>query len=193
MARWEPHASRRLAEAALELFAENGYDDTTVMDIAARAGLAKSTFFRHFQDKRGVLFGEDVLTGHLDAAIAAAPVDAGALEALACGLEALGDLVFTPEYREFAARRRAVIEAHADLREREALKGVSLTAAMACAVAGRGVEVLVAEAAAQLGALALRRAYERWCDVANNDEFGVLVRRSVSEVRGAAAVAAAAP
>jgi AcrR family transcriptional regulator len=193
MARWEPHASRRLAEAALELFAENGYDDTTVMDIAARAGLAKSTFFRHFQDKRGVLFGEDVLTGHLDAAIAAAPVDAGALEAVGCGLEALGDLVFTPEYREFAARRRAVIEAHADLREREALKGVSLTAAMACAVAGRGVEVLVAEAAAQLGALALRRAYERWCDVANNDEFGVLVRRCVSEVRGAAAVAAAAP
>lgn len=140
-----------------------------------------------------MLFGEDVLTGHLDAAIAAAPVDAGALEAVGCGLEALGGLVFTPEYREFAARRRAVIEAHADLREREALKGVSLTAAMASAVAGRGVEVLVAEAAAQLGALALRRAYERWCDVANNDEFGVLVRRSVSEVRGAAAVAAAAP
>ena len=70
MARWEPNASQRLAEAALELFAERGYENTTVLDIAKRAGLAKSTFFRHFQDKREVLFGEEVLTEHLVTAIA---------------------------------------------------------------------------------------------------------------------------
>lgn len=76
MARWEPHAPQRLAEAALELFAERGYDDTTVLDIAQRAGLAKSTFFRHFQNKRDVLFGEDALTEQLVTAISEAPAEA---------------------------------------------------------------------------------------------------------------------
>ena len=186
MARWEPHASQRLAEAALELFAENGYENTTVVDIAARAGLAKSTFFRHFQDKRGVLFGEDALTGALKAAIAAAPERAGALEAVACGLAALGRDVFTAERRPFAVRRRAVIEAHADLREREAVKGVNLTAALGAALVERGAEVMVAVVAAQLGALALKRAYEQWCDLADTEEFADVARRSLDEVKAAA-------
>ena len=186
MARWEPHASRRLADAALELFAENGYENTTVVDIAARAGLAKSTFFRHFQDKRGVLFGEDVLTGYLSAAIVAAPAQVAPLEAVTCALEELGRTVFTADYREFAVRRRRVIEAHSDLQEREALKGVNLTAAMARAIADRGVEALASEVAAQLGALVMKRAYEQWCDLANNDEFGELARRGLAEVQAAA-------
>ena len=61
MARWEPNASQRLARAALDLFAERGYENTTVIDIAQRAGLGKTTFFRHFQDKREVLFSGSVL------------------------------------------------------------------------------------------------------------------------------------
>ena len=190
MARWQPHASRRLAEAALELFAENGYDNTTVVDIAARAGLAKSTFFRHFQDKRGVLFGEDLLTGALAGAIAAAPPDAGPLEALACALDVLGREVFTAEHRAFAIRRRQVIEAHADLREREALKGVNLTAAVARAIAARGVGALAADVAAQLGAVALGRAYGQWCEPGSCEEFGELARRSLAEVRAAVSAVA---
>jgi AcrR family transcriptional regulator len=185
MARWQPHASRRLAEAALELFAENGYDNTTVVDIAARAGLAKSTFFRHFQDKRGVLFGEDVLTGTLAGAIASAPATAGPLLALASALDALGREVFTAEHRAFMVRRRQVIEAHPDLQEREALKGVNLTAAMARAIAARGADAVVADVAAQLGALALKRAYELWCRAGCVEEFGELARRSLVLVRAA--------
>src|SRR5258708_39090251 len=73
MARWEPNAPQRLAMAALELFAERGYENTTVIDIAQRAGLTKSTFFRHFQDKREVLFGDGTITGLVAEAIAAAP------------------------------------------------------------------------------------------------------------------------
>ena len=74
MARWEPNARERLERAALALFAENGYDATTVAQIADRAGLTKSTFFRHFADKREVLFGgQERLTEAFTSAIGTAP------------------------------------------------------------------------------------------------------------------------
>ena len=183
MARWEPNASQRLADAALELFAERGYENTTVLDIAKRAGLAKSTFFRHFQDKREVLFGEDALAGPLVTAIGAAPTEAAPLEAVACGLDALGRDVFTPARRAFTVRRRAVIDANPDLQEREALKGVSLTASITRAMAHRGLPDLIARVTAELGALALKIAYERWSDLDNTDEFGAIARQALDEVR----------
>ncbi|MER6691808.1 TetR/AcrR family transcriptional regulator [Streptomyces minutiscleroticus] len=185
MARWEPNASRRLAEAALELFAERGYDDTTVLDIAQRAGLAKSTFFRHFQNKREVLFGEDALTEQLVTAISEAPAEATPLEAVARGFDALSRNVFTHALRAFSARRRAVIEAHPDLQEREALKGISLTASVARALAARGTPTLSARVAAELSTLALKVTYERWSDMDNTDEYGDLARRILSEVQAA--------
>jgi AcrR family transcriptional regulator len=189
MARWEPNAPERLATAALELFAERGYENTTVLDIATRAGLAKSTFFRHFQDKRGVLFGESLLADRLVAAIVAAPAGQGPIEAVACGLDVLGREVFTPGYRAFAVLRREVISAHADLREREALKGVSLTASMAGAVERRGVPGLVARVTAQLGALALSMAFQRWTDPGNHEEFGDIARQALLDVQAAAVTA----
>src|ERR1700742_4560731 len=109
MARWQPNASERLAVAALDLFAERGYEDTTVIHIAEGAGLTKSTFFRHFADKREVLFGGDTMTGLLAGGIAAAPVTATPLEAVAHALDAAGREAFTPERREFSARRQAGI------------------------------------------------------------------------------------
>src|SRR5213595_2005373 len=89
MARWEPNAPERLSKAALELFAERGYENTTVIDIAQRAGLTKSTFFRHFQDKREVLFGGDRMSELLAKAIAEAPDTATPLEAVAHALDAV--------------------------------------------------------------------------------------------------------
>ena len=186
MARWEPNASQRLADAALELFAERGYENTTVVDIANRAGLAKSTFFRHFQDKRAVLFGEDALIKPLVTAIAAAPAGVAPLEAVACGFDVLGRDVFTPARRAFTVRRRAVIDAHPDLQEREALKSMSLTASMAGAVARRGVPGLDAGVTAQLGTLDMKLAYERWSEPGNTDEFGDIARRTLGEVQAAA-------
>ncbi|MGW5448968.1 TetR family transcriptional regulator [Streptomyces asiaticus] len=94
-----------------------------MLDIAKRAGLAKSTFFRHFQDKREVLFGEDPLTEHLTTAIATAHSGADPLEAVVLGFDALGRNVFTPAHRAFAVRRRAVLDAHPDLQEREERSG----------------------------------------------------------------------
>jgi AcrR family transcriptional regulator len=193
MARWEPNASQRLADAALELFAERGYENTTVLDIAKRAGLAKSTFFRHFQDKRAVLFSEDAMTGRLVTAITAAPAEAAPLEAVACGLDALGRDVFTPARRAFTVRRRAVIDAHPDLQEREALKGMSLTASMARAMADRGLPDLVARVAAELGALALKITYERWSDADDTAEFSAIARQVLGEVQAAAVTVTGRP
>src|SRR6202023_1717179 len=112
MARWQPNASERLALAALELFEERGYENTTVIEIAERAGLTKSTFFRHFPDKREVLFGGGTMTGLLVDGITAAPAAAGPLEAVAHALDVIGREAFTPDRREFGARRQTVIDAN---------------------------------------------------------------------------------
>jgi AcrR family transcriptional regulator len=188
MARWEPNASERLAVAALDLFAERGYENTTVTDIAQRAGLTKSTFFRHFQDKREVLFGDGTMNGLLAEAIAAAPATAAPLEAVAHALDAIGRRAFTPARRAFAARRRAVIAANPELQEREALKGLGLTASMAEALSRRGVPDPTASVAADLGALAFKIAYERWTDRADGDDFGEVARRALGDVRAASAL-----
>jgi AcrR family transcriptional regulator len=185
MARWQPNASERLALAALELFAERGYENTTVIDIARRAGLTKSTFFRHFQDKREVLFGDGTLNGLVAGAIAGAPASATPLEAVAHALDALGREVFTLARREFAARRRSVIAANPELQEREALKGLGLIASMAGALSRRGVPSLTSSVAAELGALAWKIAYERWSDTANGEDFSELARRALGEVQAA--------
>ena len=187
MARWEPNASQRLAVAALELFAERGYENTTVIDIAQRAGLTKSTFFRHFQDKREVLFGDGAINALLAEAIAAAPPAATPLEAVGHALDALGRQVFTPDRRAFVARRQAVINANPELLEREALKGLGLTASMAEAIVRRGVPDLTASVAADLGALAWKIAYERWGSTADGDDFSQAARRALAEVRAATA------
>jgi AcrR family transcriptional regulator len=188
MARWEPNASERLAVAALDLFAERGYENTTVIDIAQRAGLTKSTFFRHFQDKREVLFGDGTMNELLAEAIAAAPPTAAPLEAVGHAVDAIGRRAFTPARRAFTARRRAVIAANPELQEREALKGLALTASMTEALRRRGVPDLTACVAADLGALAVKMAYERWSDTPDGDEFSEVARRALDEVQAASAL-----
>ena len=97
MARWEPNARERLERASLALFTEHGFDATTVAEIADRAGLTKSTFFRHFADKREVLFGgQDMLVQLFGDAIRAAPPAATTAECLAAALEAAA-VAFTPD------------------------------------------------------------------------------------------------
>ncbi len=188
MARWQPNASQRLALAALDLFTERGFENTTVIEIAERAGLTKSTFFRHFPDKREVLFGGETMAGLLAGGIAAAPVTASPLEAIRHALDTVGREAFTPGLREFSARRRAVIAANPELQEREALKAIALVASMTGALQQRGVPDLTACVAAQLGALTLKLAYDRWSDTTDGDEFSDVARRALSEVHAASAL-----
>jgi AcrR family transcriptional regulator len=171
--------------AALDLFEEHGYDDTTVIEIAKRAGLTKSTFFRHFPDKREVLFGGDKMAERVIEAITGAPATATPLEAVAHALDAVGRKAFTPSRRDFITRRRAVIAINPELQEREALKGLGLTRSMVSALRRRGVPDLTSWVAAELGALAWAIADERWSDGANRDEFGDVARRALDEVKAA--------
>ena len=134
-----------------------------------------------------MLFGGDTMAGLLAEGIAAAPSGATPLEAVAHALEAVGREAFTPARREFVARRRAVIAADPELQEREALKGLGLTASMTDALKRRGVPELTSCVAAELGALALKIAYERWSDTPSGDEFSELARRTLREVQAAGA------
>jgi AcrR family transcriptional regulator len=187
MARWQPDAQKRLALAALDLFAERGYEHTTVIEIAERAGLTKSTFFRHFPDKREILSGGDTMQSLLVEGIAAAPAKAGPLAAIAHALDVAGQKVFIPDSRDFGARRRAVIAASAELQEREALKGLALVASIADALRRRGVADLTAQMGAHTGALALKLAYERWLEPDNDAEFGQIARQTLAELQTATA------
>jgi AcrR family transcriptional regulator len=187
VARWQPDASQRLVLAALDLFADRGYENTTVIEIAERAGLTKSTFFRHFRDKREVLFGGDRMARLLAEGIAAAPATATPLEAIGHALDAAGSQAFTPDLRQSSARRRAVIAANPELQEREALKALELIAAMTGSLTRRGVPELTARVAADLGALAMKIAYDRWSDTTDGAEFGEIAGRTISELRAASA------
>ncbi|WP_030371117.1 TetR/AcrR family transcriptional regulator [Streptomyces rimosus] len=188
MARWQPDAPGRLAAAALDLFEENGYENTTVIDIAERAGLTKSTFFRHFPDKREVLFGRGTVAGLLTEGIASAPPAAGPLDAVAHALDTLGQTFFTADRREFSRRRQAVLNAHTELREREALKRIDLTTSMVEALNRRGIPSLTARVAAKLGTLAWEIAFDQWIGTDNEEGFGPLARQALAEVRAAEAV-----
>src|SRR6201996_7678913 len=133
MARWAPGAKGRLEEAALDLFCERGFEETTVADIAERAGLTKRTFFRYFADKREVLFsGTEVLQEAFVAGIAAAPAADSPLDAIAAGLDAMADLF--DDFGERPRKRQAIIAANRDLQERELIKLSAYAAAGAAAL-----------------------------------------------------------
>ncbi|SEP74952.1 transcriptional regulator, TetR family [Lentzea xinjiangensis] len=185
MGRWEPDAPERLVLAALDLFTEQGYENTAVAQIAERAGLTKSTFFRHFRDKREVLFGgQEVLAEMLTSGIAGAPEQAGPLAAVEAALVAVS-AGLTEERRAHGPQRLAVIAGNVELRERDALKMVGFSTAMAEALCRRGVPELEASVAAELGVLAFRRGYHRWLE--NGGDFAEVARRTLREVRAAVA------
>jgi AcrR family transcriptional regulator len=186
MARWEPNARQRLERAALTLFTEHGYDATTVAEIADRAGLTKSTFFRHFADKREVLFGgQDLLTGLFTEAIQAAPPSATTADCLAAALQAAA-AAFTPDRHDLAPQRRAVIAAHSELQERELLKRARLASAMTQALRARGADDTTARLAAEIGVLAFSTAYARWAAPDNLQPFTEIAHEALHELQARA-------
>jgi len=183
MPRWEPDARERLVAAALHLFSEQGYDDTTVAQIADSAGLTKSTFFRHFPDKRDVLAaGQETLSRLFVEGISGAPADASPLTAVAAGLDCATGAM-TPFNRELGPRLSAVIATSAELQERAALKQVGLAAAMSDALRARGVPALVATLAGELGVLAFKEAFAAWVVEGNQQDLGELARTALDQLR----------
>ena len=189
MGRWEPGARERLVVAAVDLFTEQGYDATTVAQIAERAGVTKSTFFRHFPDKRELLVaGQETLSRLLAEGIAKAPDDASPLDAVATGLEN-ASTAMGPVSREIAPRLKAAVAASAELQEREALKSVSLAAAMTTALVARGVPGPTAALAGELGVLAFKRGFAEWSEGGRyaTDELAGYILAALDELRAASA------
>jgi len=181
MGRWEPDAQGRLRRAALELFAEQGYDRTTVAEIADRAGLTERTFFRHFADKREVLFsGSAELERLIVAAVQAAPASASPLDQVTAGL---GAAVAFFEDPELPRRRQVVIASHPELQERELIKMASLASAVAATLRTRGVPEPAASLGAEAGVAVFRVAFERWVDPSNEHSFAALVEDSLAGLR----------
>jgi AcrR family transcriptional regulator len=161
MSRWEPNARGRLEEAALQLYSERGFDQTTVAEIAERAGLTERTFFRYFADKREVLFaGESMLDEIVVRAVADAGKSVGPIDAVAAGLTAVAEMFHGR--RDHARRRQAVIAANPGLQERELIKLSRLAAATAEALRGRGIAEPAASLTAEAGMAAFKVAFERW-------------------------------
>ncbi|TCU85825.1 TetR family transcriptional regulator [Curtobacterium sp. PhB191] len=189
MARWEPGARERLVLAAVDLFSEQGYDETTVTQIAERAGVTKSTFFRHFPDKRELLVaGQKTLSRLLSEGITDAAPERSPLDAVAAGLErASGEM--GPMNRELGPRLKAAVAASAELQERDALKSVGMAAAMTDALIERGVAEPTARLASEMGVLAFKQGFDRWAGAARADDDGLAghALAAFAELREAAA------
>jgi AcrR family transcriptional regulator len=170
MARWQSGARERLVLAAVDLFNEQGFDATTVTQIAERAGVTKSTFFRHFADKLGLLAaGQEMLSRLLAEGITEAPGTASPLEAVAAGLERASQAM-GPANRELGPRMKAAVAANSELQERDALKSVGMAAAMTTALVARGVPDPTAQLAGELGVLAFKRGYAEWSEGDRGDD-----------------------
>jgi AcrR family transcriptional regulator len=183
VSRWAPDARKRLESAALDLFVENGYEETTVAQIADRAGLNRATFFRHFADKREVLFGgEDVLAGLFADAIRAAPPDATLTERLNAAFAA-AEVAMTPQHWAKAAQRVQVLAANSEVQERALLKHARIAKAISAALRERGADELTARLGAQVGMLAFSVAVERWIGSDNVEPFLIHAAAALSDLQ----------
>ena len=162
MVRWQPGAKERLQAAALELFAAHGFEQTTTADIAQAVGLTERTFFRHFADKREVLFygQQEYLQAFLDG-VAAAPSDASPLAIIAAALQSAAAL-FPDERRPFSQLRQTVIAKNPALQEREQHKRSMVATTVAEALRARGVVEPAATLAAESGAVVFGIAFAQW-------------------------------
>ncbi len=186
MSRWEPDAAGRLAKAAMELYLERGFDETTVAEIAKRAGLTERTFFRHFADKREVLFAgaaqlQEVLVG----VVREAPSDLAPVDAAIAGVAAGGALI--QERRAFARQRYEIIVANAELQERELIKMASLSLALADTLRRRGVADPAASLAAEIAITVFRIGFERWVADPVRMDLPQLIHASFEELKAVTA------
>ena len=184
--RWEPNARGRLEQAALDLYSERGFEQTTAAQIAERAGLTERTFFRHYADKREVLFGASHALEELFVnALAATPDTAAPIDAVASALEAVAAL-FLERY-DFSRQRQAVIKASAELYERELIKLASLSAALAATLRLRGVRDPAASLTAEAGIAVFKIGFQRWVASGGERALADFFRESLDELKAVTA------
>ena len=170
----------------MELYVERGFEQTTVAEIAKRAGLTERTFFRHFADKREVLFwGAATLQERLVSAVASAPDSAAPIDAVAGAIEVAG--VLLQERREAARQRQTIIAANTELQERELIKLASLASALAGALRGRGVSEPAASLTAEAGIAVFKIAFGLWVDGDSEQDLPRLIQESLDELKAVTA------
>ncbi|MBX7266298.1 TetR family transcriptional regulator [Micromonospora sp. Llam7] len=180
MARWQPDARGRLEAAAFELFRERGFDQTTVTDIAARAGLDKRTFYRLFGDKREALFsGGELLEEALVKAVA--ETDAAPFETVIAAFHRVADEIFADRH-DLARVRQSIIESSPELQERELRKTGALAAAVAAALRAKGVGETTATLATESGVTVFRVAFARWIAPGSDAPLTDLIAEMAAEL-----------
>jgi AcrR family transcriptional regulator len=187
MGRWEPNSRERLRNAALELFAEQGFAETTVPEITARAGLTTRTFFRHFADKREVLFAGEVEPTELVARLfAEAPATLTPMELIEGGLAAVGAELFEGEF-DYLTSRHAVIQSDAGLRERELQKLAGLSAAIRQGFLDRGVDDLTSTLMSQLTVTVVNVSVGRWLTSGGAEPLATILHETLDALRAVTA------
>jgi AcrR family transcriptional regulator len=191
MARWEPGTAERLQKAALELFATRGFEQTTAAEIAQSVGLTERTFFRHFSDKREVLFhGQHHLVQAFLDGVQSAPPGASPIEIVAGALRSVASF-FPQERRAHSRMRQKVIDQNPALQERERNKLADLAATFADALRSRGVDEPAATLAAQSGATVFGIAFTQWIAEGEQRSFAELEADVLAELRAVTGKAAA--
>jgi AcrR family transcriptional regulator len=167
MGRWEPDAQGRLLRAALELFAENGYEATTTAQIAERAGLTKTTLFRLFSDKREIVFqAQNELVALLREGVAYAPAGSSEIELMVSGVRVLSG-AHTDEHRRTGRILDPILITSSELNERAVFKRYAITSALEAALVDRQIDRWQAGVLADLGVRAYYSGYDVW--VASDD------------------------
>jgi len=183
MSRWQPDARERLERAALELFAEHGFAETTVPQITAKAGLTTRTFFRHFADKREVLFSNDEDVAQLAARmIAEAPAHLSPMEIIERGLEQVAASQFSGDVETYTARK-AIINSDTGLREREMRKMAALSDSLHDGFVARGVDELTATLAAHATTTVFGISIGRWLESGGTVPLPGLLHESLDAYR----------
>lgn len=187
MVRWQPGTRERLQEAALELFARRGYEQTTAAEIARSVGLTERTFFRHFSDKREVLFqGQELLLDAFLEGITAAPGDAAPMEVVAAALGSVA--AFFPDERRNRSRlRQSVIDQHPALQERERHKLSTLATAIGDALRARGIPEPAATLAAESAITVFSVSFAQWIREGEERSIADIERAVLAELRELAA------
>jgi len=163
----------------MRLYAERGYEQTTVADIAGEAGLTARTFFRQFPDKREVLFaGSEILLARMVEALEAAPAADGPMRAVAAALAAAAQMLGRDP--EFSRRRQSIIDTAAELRERELIKMVTIAEALTEGLRRRGVPPRDASLAAEAGIVVFRVAWAQWLADPSNPDLGALMTATLN-------------
>lgn len=174
-------AHRRLQQSALELFRKHGYSGTTAAQIARRAGFTERTFFRHFPDKRDILFdGQARIEAAMVGAVRTAPRELAPMQILRLAIQSTVPVF--EENRVFSAMRRAVIDATPVLQEREQGNMAAMMLSVSSALKKKGIEAGTATLAVQIGAVLFSCAIKSWHSEEAHD-LGTHIDRAFAALR----------